>query len=221
MTKRKLIPFAGDDGAQRGRPLVEIEDRPPKEIEAEIVSFDALALSLRTHRDWYEALRRIQIDAYQRDRGIGEVPEGYEIDYDIERRDRLMCRSEPVAEVSTERDLAIAHLNGRIVIEIDPGCLPEVRNEKVAALVATTLKRRKVRKPSRHFSLAALERHRILALFALQLRGHGLIAERKQLATWLFPTIEDEKARGDYYDRARKLLDEAFALLPSWPKASS
>lgn len=208
------IRAAGDDDPRPGRPPLDIDQQAPIDIS----SYDIRAQSLGTHRDWYEALRRIQIEAHYR--GI-EVPKGYEIDYDIERRDREMCRSQPVAQVVTERDLAVAHLNGRIIIEIDPGCLPEVLNEKVATLVATTLKNRKVRKPSRHFSLEALASHGILALFALQMRGYDLSKERKQLAAWLFPKIEGEKARGDYYDRARELLYEAFALLPSWPKTSS
>jgi hypothetical protein len=51
--------------------------------------------------------------------------------------------------------------------------------------------------------------HRILLLFDLMLYGHDPRTERKTLAAWMFPEIKDEMARGNKFDEARRLLDEA------------
>jgi hypothetical protein len=53
--------------------------------------------------------------------------------------------------------------------------------------------------------------HRIISLLDLILMGFDPSKERKQLAFWLFPEIEDQDARGKKFDNARKHLDQARA----------
>ncbi len=87
----------------KARPAsLDIDQQAPIDIS----SYDIRAQSLGTHRDSYEALRRIQIEA--RYRGI-EVPKGYEIDYDIEEG----MGDVPIAAGHTgrnRRDLAVARI---------------------------------------------------------------------------------------------------------------
>jgi hypothetical protein len=122
--------------------------------------------------------------------------------------DRLMCRTDVVAECVSTIDLEVARFNGRIVLEIDQNCPNEIIFEKIK----TKLKLARTVKP-RHINVSAWIEHRILALYDLKLRGYDLSNERKQLAVWLFSDVIDQKARGDKYDRARELLDDALLQL--------
>jgi hypothetical protein len=122
--------------------------------------------------------------------------------------DRLMCRTDVVAECVSTIDLEVARFNGRIVLEIDQNCPNEIIFEKIEA----KLNLARAVKP-RHINPSAWIDHRILALYDLKLCGYNLSKERKQLAIWLFPNIIDQKARGDKYDRARELLDDALSQL--------
>ena len=128
---------------------------------------------------------------------------------DPNEMDRLMCRAEPVAIVETALDLKVAQFNSRLVVEIDPGCLPKELYEKIGELLASA----RNQKPSlHHVQPEAWASHRILALFDLELHGEDL-QNRKQLALWLFPEVKGEKARGDRYDRACELLERAKDVL--------
>jgi len=51
--------------------------------------------------------------------------------------------------------------------------------------------------------------HRILLLFDLLLHGYDAGAERKTLAAWMFPEVADVLERGNKFDEARRLLEEA------------
>ena len=52
--------------------------------------------------------------------------------------------------------------------------------------------------------------HRILLLADLMLRDHDPGVERKTLAMWMFPEIDDGLKRGNKYDEARRHLEEAL-----------
>jgi hypothetical protein len=94
------------------------------------------------------------------------------------------------------------------VLEIDPNCPDEILFEKIA----TVLKRAR-NKPARRINTKAWAEHRILALYDLRLMGYDLSKDRKQLAAWLFPEINNEKPRGDKFDRANEYLKAAMASL--------
>jgi hypothetical protein len=119
-----------------------------------------------------------------------------------------MCRTDVVAVCTTSDDLEVAQFNGRLVLEIDPACLDEILFEKIA----TELKRARNGK-SRRISTKGWAKHRILALYDLKLRGYHVSKDRKQLSAWLFREINDEKRRGDKYDRAVKYLRAALSSL--------
>jgi hypothetical protein len=195
--------YAGDDGIRRGRPKVAVKPRPPEWFQA----YDDLTRGLDAG-GWYRELaglaRRRFLEAnYSPEERSRAVRDPYEMD-------RLMCRAEPVALVETALDLKVARFNSRLVVEIDPGCLPKVLYEKIGELLASA----RNQKPSlHHVQPEAWASHRILALFDLELHGEDL-QNRKQLALWLFPAVKDEKARGDRYDRACELLQRAK---DAWP----
>ena len=132
---------------------------------------------------------------------------------DPEEMDRLMCRTEPVAKVETPLDLKVAQFNGRLVLEVDPDCLKGVLFQKIEDFLEAA--REEKRKPSRHISFEAWANLRILTRYDLHLKGYDLKRRRKQLAKWLFPEIDNPKARSDKYDRARKSLKDALAALPT------
>lgn len=203
-----LHPFAGDDGERRGRPKAALQRQPPQDFKLN----DELMQNL-DKQGWGRALadfaRREAIDAefkpedwkhLKRELDGGFAPVG------SEEMDRLMCRMEPVAIVETEHDLGVALFNGRLVLEFDLACTTDLLCKKLKECLESARKR----KPSGHdINIRAWANHRILALYELKLRGYDLRDDRKQLAKWLFPEIGEVKARGNKYDRARELLEQA------------
>jgi uncharacterized protein (UPF0128 family) len=143
-------------------------------------------------------------------------PREYEVDSHLRRitdpnkMDRIMCRVDSVAECKNAQDLDVAHYNGRVVLEIDPACPNDTLFKKIKVI----LEHVRDRSP-RKLNTRSWAEHRILALYDLKLMGYDLSKERKQLSLWLFPEIEDEKARGDKYDRATELLASALNALPT------
>ncbi len=212
----KPQPFAGDDGKRRGRRPSKVTKTAPIDLAA----YDKLMERL-DGKGWYRELatrqRRAFIDAHCDPQDWPwlkpEFEQGLKPVDDPEEMDRLMCRTEPVAKVETPEHLEVARFNGRLVLEIDPDSLDDVLFPKIEDFLKVA--RQTKRKPSRHISFEAWARHRILALYDLQLNGYDLRRKRKQLAEWLFPDIAAEKARGDKYDRARKLLHQAIVALPT------
>jgi hypothetical protein len=59
--------------------------------------------------------------------------------------------------------------------------------------------------------LAQWRKYRIVHLHKLLLNGNDLPKDRKQLAALMFPEEKDPRKRGQMLDRAKELLDEAFA----------
>jgi len=195
-----------EDG-RPGRPRVPVNQSPPKYI------FHLNALMLRLDdRGWYRELAKRQRREYLR----ANAPfEGRPIGDPLEM-DRIMCRTDVVAECKDKTDLEIAQFNGRVVLEIDPDCPDDRLFKKIAAILDQVRKRRSRRINTKHWAT-----HRILALYELKLRGHDLSQDRKQLAAWLFPEIRSEKTRGDKFDRSRQYLCEAISQLPTLRAQSS
>jgi len=134
---------------------------------------------------------------------------------DPEEMDRIMCRTDVVAECKTADDVKIAHFNGRVVVEIDPAAPNDLLFSKIATLLdarRALIEGAKLRL-ARRINVTPWKEHRILALYDLRLLGYDLSRERKQLAAWLFPEIPDGKHRGDKFDRAREYLETALASL--------
>lgn len=198
-------PYVVEDG-QPGRPKTETDAKPPPGFCLHEALMDAL-----DERGWYRELGvRNQLEKNQGDpHAIGprkpDYP-GLEPVTDPEELDRLMCRTDVVAECNTSEDLEIAHFNGRVTVEIDPACPNEIVFDKISALIGRV-------RSIQDRNINAWKNHRILALYDLKLRGHDLSTSRKQLALWLFPEIRDEKKRGDKFDRATELLETALASL--------
>jgi hypothetical protein len=168
-------------------------------------------------RGWYS-----QLGERQRIEKMGGDPRDYEVDPRAKRltdpieMDRFMCRTDVVAECESPEDLEVARFNGRIVVEIDPACPDDLLFKKIKAV----LDRARDRKP-RKINTNAWAEHRILALYDLQLMGYHLSKDRKQLSVWLFPELNDDKARGDKFDRARELLAAALSSLSDMRAQSS
>ena len=198
-----------DASDRPGRPPTKIKANPPKGFERH----DELMRSL-DGRGWYRELAKRQRETALLD---GPLNERYRERDDLslepiedpEEMDRLMCRTEPVAECRDAYDLKIARRNGRLVIEIDVMAHDDFLIEEVKRLIKI---RRGEQKPRRIY-LNAWVNHRILALYDLKNMQYNLCKQRKQLAWWMFPEIKDDNARGDKYDRACELLDEALSSL--------
>jgi hypothetical protein len=203
-----MMRFAGDDRVRRGRPKTKIDGAPQEGFQ----TYDDLTKNL-DGRGWYrelESLRmRLEADKLEDWPHLkSDFEAGFRPIIDPLEMDRIMGRAEPVAKVETPQHLKAAQFNRRLVIDLDPRCLDDVLVQKIKDL----LKAEREQKPTRHTSFEAWANHRILALYDLHLKGYDLDC-RKQFAGWLFPEIADLKARGDKYDRARKLLAEAVAML--------
>jgi hypothetical protein len=204
-----MMRFAGDDCVRRGRPKIPVKRKQPDWFQ----TYDDRTTGLDA-AGWYRELaglaRRSFLEANcSREDWQRYSNDGYAPVSNPEEMDRLMCRAEPVAVVETAQDLKIAQFNSRLVVELDLGCQPKILHEKIEELLASA----RNQKPSlHHVKPEAWAKHRILALFDLELHGEDL-QNRKQLALWLFPEVKDEKARGDRYDRACELLKRAKAAL--------
>ena len=189
-----------------GRRKTKINPKPPKDFSLHLGLMKKLDI-----RGWYKELGERQ--QYEK---MGCDPRDYTVDPRLRRVtdpieiDRFMCRTNVVVECKNAKDLEIAHVNSRIVVELDPHCPNERLFEKMKAVLDNARRHR-----PRKINTRAWAEHRILALYDLKLLGYDLSTERKQLSLWLFPEIEDEKARGDKYDRARDLLEAALASLDS------
>jgi hypothetical protein len=209
---KRLQTFVGDDRKRCGRRPSKVTSTAPFDLAAD----DKLMAGLDA-KGWYRELakrkRRAFVAAhygpeYDLERSNQSTAELQPID-DPEEMDRFMCRTEPVAKVETPLALKVAQFNGRLVLEVDPGCLDDVLFQKIKDL----LKAVRARKPNRHISPKAWANHRIISLYDLQLAGYDLKRRRQRLAKWLFPGIANAKARGDKYDRACEKLAEALAAL--------
>jgi hypothetical protein len=194
--------YVYEDG-HPGRPKTEIDSNPPKGFSRHL----GLMKRLDT-KGWYRQLEeRRQYERTNSDPRDPDEPQLRRVT-DPNELDHLMCRSDVVAECKTKDDLEVAHFNGRLVLEIDPDCPDEILFEKIATL----LKRVRNGK-ARRIKTKAWAAHRILALYDLKLMGYDFSKERKQLAAWLFPEINDGKQRGDKFDRAIKYLKAALSSL--------
>jgi hypothetical protein len=198
-------PYVVEDGLP-GRPKIEIDTTPPAGFSLHKELMEALDV-----RGWYQELgKRFHSEKLARDSHfIGpDKPDffGLAAVTDPEELDRLMCRTNVVAECKTPEDLKIARFNGRLVIEIDTECPIEIVLDKISAIIDGV-------KSIRERNTNAWKNHRILALYDLKLGGCDFSADRKQLALWLFPEIGDQKTRGDKFDRATECLEEAVASL--------
>jgi hypothetical protein len=198
-------PYLAEDG-QPGRPKTETDATPPTGF-----SLHEELMKTLDDRGWYRELgRRSQLEKHQGDpHAIGprkpDYP-GLEPVTDPEELDRLMCRTGVVAECNTQADLRIAKFNGRVVVEIDPACSNEILFDEIAALLDQIVSRRRR-------NTKAWKKHRILSLYDLKILGYDLSSERKQLARWIFPEIDDETKRGSKFDRAKEHLETAVTSL--------
>ena len=193
-----------EDG-RPGRPKTEIDLNPPKNFRLHSNLMKGLDA-----RGWYRQLEeRRQFERAEADPRDPDDPRLRRVT-DPDELDRMMRRTDVVAACKNADDLEIARFNGRVVLEIDPACPDEILFEKIATLLKQARK-----KAPRRVNTKAWEEHRILALYDLKLEGYDLSKERKQLAKWLFPEMNDEKARGYKFDRAKEYLDAAIALLPT------
>jgi hypothetical protein len=186
-----------------GRPKVSVEPEPPRD-------FSRLnALMLRPDvRGWYRELAKRQ---RRQDLKANPPPlkKGRPIRDPLEM-DRVMCRTDVVAECKDETDLDAALFNKRIVLAIDPNCPSDLLFKKIGAILDEPRNRHSRRINTKHWA-----EHRILMLYDLELMGHDTSKERKQLAQWLFPEVRSQKSRGDKFDRAMQYLDGAKELLPA------
>ena len=121
-----------------------------------------------------------------------------------------MCRTAPVAMCKTVTDMEVAQFNGRLVLEIDPACPPT----QLHRLIDDQIVRFRDKK-ARQSNRKPWVKYRILALFDLLNAGYDPSSQRKQLAAWLFPEVKSLKARGDSFDRAREVLDQAISTIPA------
>jgi hypothetical protein len=168
-------------------------------------------------RGWYRELAKRQRREYLKSTPRvyikGAIPRSYK-DRSFRRianpeeMDQIMCRTDVVAVCETQNDLEVAHFNRRLVLEIDPACPDEILFKEIATL----LKRVRHGK-ARRINTKAWGAHRILALYDFKLLGYDFSKERKQLAAWLFPEINDDKQRGDKFDRAIEYLEAALSSL--------
>jgi hypothetical protein len=191
------------ENGRPGRPKTEIDSSAPKGF-----SLHQGLMKRLDPRGWYRELEeRRQYEKSDRDPRDPDDARLRRVADPIER-DRVMCRTEVVAVCNTSEDIEVAHFNARLVLEIDPACSDEILFEKIKAEL------NRVRdKKSRRINTKAWEQHRILALYDLKLMGHDVSKERKQLAKWLFPEIDNEKRRGDKFDRATGYLTAALSSL--------
>ena len=112
--------YVYEDG-RPGRPKVKVNPISPKDFSRLID-----LMTLLDPRGWYVELARRQRRKYlkanprlYKGRSLRRIT-------DPEEMDRIMCRSEVVAECKTETDLKVARFNGRVVLEIDPACPNEL-----------------------------------------------------------------------------------------------
>lgn len=200
--------YVVEDG-RPGRPKTEIEQKPPNGFSLH----DKLMERLDA-RGWYRQLaERKRIEEMEGD--PRDVEPWLRQITDPEEMDRIMCRVDVVAECKTADDVKIAQFNGRLVVEIDPAAPKDLLFSKISALLdtrRTSIEDTKLQS-ARRINVTPWKEHRILALYDLKLMDYDLSAERKQLAAWLFPEIDDEKRRGDKFDRAKEYLEAALASL--------
>lgn len=196
-------PYHYEDG-EPGRPKVEI-DPSPKWLSNHVVLMKDLDI-----RGWYLQLASRVAYEIKRDEFADQENWPYRPVTDPEEIDAVMCRTTPVALCQTPQELEVAQFNGRIVLEVDPNCPEALLFQEIVRVLRTVRE-----KPVRQVNTRAWAEHRILAMYDLKLADYDLSAERKQLAAWLFPEIENQKTRGDKYDRAREYLDDAIGSIPT------
>jgi hypothetical protein len=191
--------YVYEDG-RPGRPKATVHRSPPKDFRRLIDQMARL-----DDRGWYRELAKRQRREFLL---ANPRPDKGRRIADPEEMDRIMGRTEVVALCNTPNDLEIARFNKRLVLEIDPACPQEILFEKIAALLKRTQNEK-----ARRINTKAWAEHRIIALYDLKLEGYDLSKERKQLSEWLFPEINDDKRRGDKFDRAVKYLKAALSSL--------
>jgi hypothetical protein len=194
--------YVYEDG-RPGRSKTKIELNPPQGFSLHLGLMKRLDL-----RGWYRQLEERR--QYEKTNLDPRDPDDQRLRRvtDPTERDRVMCRSEVVAVCDTLDDLEVARFNGRLVLEIDLSCPDEILLEKIPAILKLARNRK-----TRRISTKAWAEHHILALYDLKLQGYDLSKDRKQLSAWLFPQINDEKQRGDKFDRAIKYLAAALSSL--------
>ncbi|MGJ0393309.1 MAG: hypothetical protein ACR650_11285 [Methylocystis sp.] len=207
----KKFPYVGYDGTRAGRPSIRTTAEPPPGFSLH----DDLMGSLDAS-GWYREiagrLRREGIAQHYRADELARLKEDFcvaPVDDPFEM-DKLMCRKEPVAVVRNETDLRVATFNGRLVIEIDTDVHEEVLLRSIKTVISSCGAH-----PPRRKQFGAWVEHRILAFLDLLLLGYAPEKDRKQMAQWLFPEINDVEERGKKFDRAGGYLRDAIACLRS------
>ncbi len=149
-------PYVVEDGPP-GRPKTTINTMPPQGFSLHIKLMEGLDA-----RGWY-----IQLAERRQYEKMGGDPRD---DYfqlrqvtDPEELDRVMCRTDVVAECKTPFDLEVAQFNGRVIVEIDTDCPNTIVFAKIAAL----LKHVRKQEP-RLINTKAWQDHRILSLYDLK-----------------------------------------------------
>jgi hypothetical protein len=199
------------DYGRPGRPKVKVGSTPPKGFKLHLNLMKRLDA-----RGWYRQLEeRRQLEGAESDPRDPDDQRLRRVT-DPDELDRMMCRTDVVAVCNTADDMKVAHFNGRLVLEVDPLCPPELVFQKIAIVLKQAR-----RSTPRRINTKPWVHHRILALYDLRLLGYNLTKERKQLALWLFAEIRNEKARGHKFDRAKKYLDEALSSLTTLRAQSS
>jgi hypothetical protein len=156
-------PYVVEDGCP-GRPKTEIDPKPP----VWFCLHDELMEKLDA-RGWYRQLGERRLLEETGGAPPDDNPELQQIT-DPEEIDRLMCRTDVVAECKTLEDLEVARFNGRLVVEIDPAAPNDLLFPKIDTLLGARralFEEAKLR-PARHINTAPWKEHRILALYDLK-----------------------------------------------------
>jgi hypothetical protein len=143
---------------------------------------------------------------------------------DPDEVNRFLDRPPAVSQITSQERAAHALALGMILIAVDPNTpdLAEKLSAEAKDIHAQHPLPIKDRwRPSGSTDVAGIDaqkveqwrEHRIVDLYDLIIRGHDPCKERKQLAAWLFPEVEDRQARGKKLDRAVRLLNEALASM--------
>jgi len=226
-------PYYKEPDTTYGRPEVWVSPDPPQGFSLHGADEFAASLDLRGFLN--EVVRRESIHEFRQNQGWaaeaaaeflgGEAREFAPALTTADEINRFLVRPEAVCIVGTEDAARHALHLGMILIAVDPN-VPDLaaRLEQTAKAIRQSHPVPAARPPGRQAKTGDIDGfhegdvrqwrdHRILALLDLVLVGHDPRSERKQLAAWLFPEIEDLRARGKKLDHAIKLLNALRAAV--------
>jgi hypothetical protein len=182
-------------------------------------------VSEKERHAWNEGMQTFENDQWHtsKDEPPWHIPEKFVPLSDPDEINAFLCCPSAVTQIESVEKADHALRLRMILIAVDPNTPDLAKRLGIEAEKIRTAHPLPIKKPRGRSSksgnvsgigldtLGAWRTHRIIELHELRLREFDPRKQRKQVAAWLFPEHQNQRARGKMLDRSVELLDEALA----------